>query len=127
MVTMHFYKSLNSLCFSDFDVLGIEIDEEEKIFQITVEGVWLKQDEGEPKELGKGYIKINGFKEIQAKYSNSVKKSEGDASFDQIKEIKEINDREAGFNYLKLFGFINDGSWVECKITGGQVEAEFDE
>lgn len=127
MVSMHFYKSLGNLCFSDFDVFKIHIDQTKKIFQIDLEGVWLLQNKNEPKELGRGYVKINNFREIKAKFSNSVKKLEGNASNEQIKELKEINDHEAGNNYLKIFGFINDGSWLECQIVGGEVEAKFKE
>lgn len=127
MINMHFYKSLGHLCFSDFDVYEIHIDEINKIFQMDLEGVWLIQKENEPKELGRGYVKISNFEEIKAKFSNSVKQLEGNASIEQIKELKEINDHEIGNNYLKIFGFINDGSWLECEIVGGKVKAEFEQ
>jgi hypothetical protein len=127
MVNIHFYKSLSHLCFSDFDIFKICIDEVNKIFQIDLEGVWLIQKGNEPKELGSGYVKIYNFKEIKAKFFNSVKKTEGKANVKQIKQLKEINDHEVESNYLKIFGFIDDGSWLECEIIGGEVKAEFEE
>ena len=114
MVEMHHYKSLENLCFSDFDVLGIDVDEETKMFQINLEGVWLIKNKENIKELGHGYVKIINFNDLKAKFSNSQSGIEGKASIEQIKELKEINDHEVGNNYLKIFGFIDDGSWFEC-------------
>ncbi len=127
MITMHFYKSLSYLCFSDFDVIDIEIDKEKKKIQIHLEGVWLVKNKNDIKELGNGYVKISNFNNLIAKFSNSVSGLEGKASIEQIKELKEINDHEVGNNYLKIFGFIDDGSWLECMIEGGEVEASFEE
>jgi hypothetical protein len=125
MITMHSYKSLDNLCFSDFDVLGIEIDKGNKKVQINLEGAWLVKNKNDVKELGRGYVKISNFNKLTSKFSNSISKLEGKATAEQIKELKEINDHEVGNNYLKIFGFIADGSWLECDIIGGEVEAHF--
>lgn len=127
MVTMHFYKSLDNLCFSDFHVLDITIDTDDKTLEINLEGAWLIVNGSEPKELGKGAVKIKNFKEIQPKYSNCLKKTEGMANIEEIKQLKEIDDHKVGNNFMEIYGFINDGSWLECKIVGGSVEAEFED
>jgi hypothetical protein len=122
MISSH--KDLDNLCFSDFDVFRVEIDKENKLFKLELEGAFLIENNN-LKELGCGYVKISNFDEINAVLSNIKLNYERKASIQQIKQLKEINDHEVGKNYVKFSGFINDGSWLECEIKGGCVEASF--
>ena len=124
MITIKSYALLDTICFSDFKLLEVKIGELNKTLELNLEGVWLIESSG-PKELGPGYVKISNFDKFSAKSSNSVLKKSGDASYEQIKQMKEIDDHKVGENYLIFFGFSDDGSWLECEVVGGKIEAIF--
>lgn len=118
------FKQLDSLCFSDFDVKKITINEKARIFMIEMEGIWLIGLNGN-KELGPGYVEIKSYREIKPTYFNALKKEEGQADLNKVSEINEINEHEVTDDSLKIAGFANDGSWIECEVVGGVVKAVF--
>jgi hypothetical protein len=124
---MNFYKNFDNLCFSDFDVLKIEIDAKKKKIKIHLEGVWLVKNRNNIEELSQGYVQINNYHNFTSTFSNSISGIEGKATIAQIKELKEIAYHENGNDFLEFGGFINDGSWLECTVQGGEVEAHFTE
>lgn len=124
MVVINSYLELENLCFSDFDVLGIKVDEKSRVFEIKMEGVWLIENDN-ARELCSGIISITNYQKLLKNFDNTVLGTRGDASVDQIKEIKEINEHQVSKDSFSFCGFSDDGSWVEVKIIGGKITCKF--
>jgi hypothetical protein len=114
----------NKISFPDYEILKMEVNLENKIIKIEIEGAFLDISEG--LFLKRGLIIFNDFNRLEMKYyDDNLEIFVLMKNRDLLKSIDEfIYDKSK--TILKGFGK-QTGKWIEYHIFGAKIEAVFDE
>jgi hypothetical protein len=115
---------LNKISFPDYEILNMDVNLENKIIKIEIEGAFLNISEG--LFLKRGIIIFDNFNNLEIKYyDDNLRKFFLMQNIDLLKSIDEfIYDKSE--TILKGFGK-QTGKWTEYHIFDGKIEAIFDE
>lgn len=116
---------MQNLSFPDFEVENTELYVEKKMLKIFVSGAWLNLDLG--LKLGKGILVFSEWDSILINQFNSKTEQWSSIKPIQSESLKDLCEFIFSDSTVLLCGFgKKTGEWMEWKILGGTMYAEFE-
>jgi hypothetical protein len=117
---------MKDLSFPDFEIEKFEFSPERKILKIFIEGAWLNIDRGSL--LGKGVLCFNDWTNLSiSRFDPCTEIWSNVNELTIVEPLKDLCEIKFANSTVYLCGFgKQSGHWVEWKLQGPQMHAEFD-